>query len=116
MMATRAPGQVGLFGGIEPPQTYAPKVISPKASGYAAAPGSGPEHETCGSCAHCRLRRGQRQGGQTKRYYKCVLMIAPWTFGRASDVLLKSPACKRWQPGTPQETHVSRVHNPNWTD
>lgn len=60
--------------------------------GYAAPPGSGPEGETCKSCAHCY---GTSPNGG-KRFYKCDL-IKPTRSAR-TDVKLKSPACSRWTP------------------
>lgn len=106
----RAPGQASLFGGMEPPRRYAPKVLSPRPAGYAAQPGTGPEGETCGTCAHCR-----KKTGHAKVFYKCALMLSAWTHGRDSDVLLKSPACKQFQPGSPAESHVSHVRR-DWSD
>lgn len=59
--------------------------------GYAAAPGTGPEGETCGSCKHHAIRRF------AKDYHKCALMEAKWTGGRGSDILVRAPACKCWE-------------------
>lgn len=49
------------------------------------------EHgHTCGDCAHlCRI-------GMAGTYHKCGLTRATWSGGRASDVLVKWPACARW--------------------
>jgi hypothetical protein len=58
--------------------------------GYAAAPGSGPEGETCRSCAHTVMA-----GGYSKNYWKCGLIN--WTNGKSTDIVLKSPACARWE-------------------
>jgi hypothetical protein len=65
--------------------------------GYAALPGTGPEGETCKTCAHLYRNR------MAKTYLKCGLMRAVWTGGGATDVLARSPACRRWEPSTPQE-------------
>lgn len=63
--------------------------------GYAWGPGTGPEGETCGSCEHSvRVRGGVR------KFSKCELMRARWTHGPGSDILLKSPACKKWERAT----------------
>ena len=61
------------------------------AKGYASPPGTGPEGETCGSCAF--LHRNE----QAKTYYKCALMARYWTGGRKTDVLVRSPACSQWK-------------------
>jgi hypothetical protein len=63
---------------------------APKAKGYAAPPGTGPDGETCGSCGH--LVRKQ----MAKVYRKCGLMRAHWTGGKGTDVLVASPACRNW--------------------
>ncbi len=65
-----------------------------KPSGHAAPPGSGPKGETCKTCRH--LVRVQ---GGAKRYPKCGMAKGGWTHGRASDVLVSSPACSRWEGG-----------------
>ena len=63
----------------------------PMPAGYAAQPGSGPEGETCGSCAQLvRIR-------MAKTYLKCALTRAAWTGGRKTDVLARAPACSRWE-------------------
>lgn len=68
------------------------------AQGYAAAPGTGPAGEACASCAHCRARKLNGNW----RVYKCVLLLASWDRTRATDILLRSPACSRWQSGEPR--------------
>lgn len=60
--------------------------------GYAALPGTGPGGETCGSCAH-RVRIAY-----SKTYNKCALNRPNWTSGPGSDILVRSPACLKWQP------------------
>lgn len=60
-------------------------------SGYAATPGTGPDGESCGSCAHLvRNRPGN------KIYLKCGLIN--WSRGAATDIKSRSPACSRWEP------------------
>ncbi len=62
----------------------------PRPQGYAASPGTGPEGETCGSCAHHAVRH------LAKDYHKCELMRQAWTGGRKTDILVRSPACAKW--------------------
>lgn len=62
-----------------------------KKHGYAAPPGTGPAGETCKSCAH--LTRKVMSG----TFLKCGLMRAHWTGGFGTDVLARSPACRRWE-------------------
>lgn len=98
----RAPSQAALFGGNSAPRAYAPsRLYSAKPNGYAATPGSGPADQTCGTCANCRQRTVHG-----KHFYKCVLMVAAWSRDRITDIVLKSPACSRHQPGTPHATTV----------
>lgn len=61
-----------------------------KNRGYAATPGSGPEGETCRSCAHSYF-----VSPNVKRFYKCRL--TPLTRGAASDIKIKSAACSQWK-------------------
>ena len=63
------------------------KATLPK--GNAAPIGSGPDGETCKTCAHSYSR------SMAKRYYKCELVRA--TGGPATDIRLKWPACSRWE-------------------
>ena len=58
---------------------------------YAAQPGTGPESETCGTCAH--LVRKQ----MAKTYLKCGLCKAQWTGGGGTDIKARSPACSKWE-------------------
>lgn len=71
----------------------------PKASttprGYAAQPGTGPAGETCGSCENLVRKH------LAKVYRKCGLMEAHWTGGAGTDVLARSPACRRWEAKPP---------------
>ena len=64
---------------------------SPQMRGYAAAPGSGPQGETCKTCEHLVRKR------MAKTYLKCGLMRAHWTGGGGTDVKAASPACREWQ-------------------
>lgn len=100
-MATTAPSQFSLFGGSAPAKSMAP-ARSPRPGGYADRPGTGPEGESCGTCANCRAKRGA-----SKTFYKCVLMLASWTGSRGTDVLLRSPACSKWSPGKPRPTGIT---------
>jgi hypothetical protein len=106
-MAARVPAQFGLFGGIERPRVepHGPPRRKPTpANGYAAMPGTGPVGETCGTCAHCVTRDRTK-----KTYWKCLLRVATWTCGRATDIVRRSPACHRWQRGEPRVTGIVRV-------
>lgn len=59
--------------------------------GHAAAPGSGPEGETCRTCKHLYRK------SMAKTYLKCELMKHRWTGGGKTDVRAKDPACARWE-------------------
>ncbi len=63
--------------------------------GYAWTPGSGPDGETCGSCANIYRRH---MGGT---YPKCLLMKAHWTRGKSTDIKVRSPACREWKKREP---------------
>lgn len=63
----------------------------PTPNGYATLPGTGPAGETCGSCQNHTTRR------YAKTYHKCELTRQRWTSGRATDILLRSPACRLWE-------------------
>jgi ribosomal protein L37AE/L43A len=62
------------------------------ARGYASPPGTGPEGETCKTCAHSHAVR------LAKTYWKCRRIEHRWTGGRATDILIGSPACRGWEP------------------
>jgi hypothetical protein len=64
-----------------------------KPAGYGGIPGTGPAGETCGSCRHHYRNR------LAKTYHKCILARFKWTGGRASDILVRSPACSKWERG-----------------
>lgn len=59
--------------------------------GYAAIPGTGPDGETCRSCA------SYVHVGKGRQYAKCELMRHNWTHGPGTDILARSPACARWE-------------------
>lgn len=65
----------------------------PTPAGYVAEPGTGPEGERCGTCRHLT-----RTSTTAKEYLKCGLNSARWTGGRKTDVLSRSPACRKWEP------------------
>jgi len=92
------PSQQYLFGGAGPARAERPAYQSSPA-GYAAPPGSGAQGETCGTCTHCCIRRIH-----DRNIYKCGQRVERWTLDRSSDVLLRSPACRKWQAGKPQLT------------
>lgn len=50
------------------------------------------------------MMRGSPAQNALRHFYKCHLLIGQWTNGRATDVVLRSPACARWEKGTPQVT------------
>lgn len=89
---TSRPLQTSLFGGAE--LARAKRRASDTPQGYAADPGTGPVGETCGTCASC-TRRTSASG---RTFIKCLLMRQRWTFSRASDILLASPACSHFSP------------------
>jgi len=60
---------------------------------HAATPGSGPEGETCKTCAHLR-----RRGTENRTYLKCWLMHGGWTLGPGTDIRARDEACVRWEP------------------
>lgn len=68
---------------------------TPKPSGHAREPGTGPVGETCGSCANLVRKK------MAKTYLKCGLAKLAWTGGRKTDVLARDAACAKWEPLTP---------------
>jgi hypothetical protein len=66
------------------------KVAAPP-KGYAAVPGTGPKGETCKSCRH--IERIQ----DVKRYRKCGLVHAYWTYEPGTNIKAGSLACSRWE-------------------
>jgi len=92
------PTQTDLFGAPS-----APKVMprGEKPAGYAGQPGSGPAGQTCGTCAFCRYRLINE-----RRYYKCQRMSAIWSRNSTTDIRAQSPACNRFEPGTPRRTGI----------
>lgn len=62
-----------------------------KRTGHAAQPGTGPDGQKCGSCAHlARLCLA-------KTFFKCELMRQHWTGGAATDIKFNDPACRKWE-------------------
>lgn len=61
--------------------------------GYADMPGTGPEGETCKTCAHI-ARTATRSG---KVFRKCGLNKGNWTHGPGSDIRAGAPACSKWE-------------------
>jgi hypothetical protein len=56
-------------------------------------PGSGPKGQFCSTCQKCVCRHFTR-----KRFYKCRVMMKTWTGGKGTDIRLKDPACRSWEP------------------
>lgn len=77
-------------------RTITAHVVKRRVSGYADAPGTGPQGETCGTCKH-KARRVY-----AKVYHKCRLMQAIWTCGAATDIRVRSPACSKWEKAEEQ--------------
>lgn len=59
-----------------------------KQQGYAAPPGGGKKGETCKTCKHY---------ANFEAYRKCELMRGAWNSSFGTDILARSPACKRWE-------------------
>lgn len=59
--------------------------------GYAFTPGTGPEGETCKTCAHCKRFEF------AKAFHKCAKASTAWTHSRRTDIRVASPACKFWE-------------------
>lgn len=82
------------------------------ANGYPYPPGSGPEGETCATCEF----KVKVPGGR-RSYWKCLKFHSPrtehqWSGSISSDIRLKSPACKLWEPAlskVPIQTNRDRV-------
>jgi hypothetical protein len=62
---------------------------------HPAQPGTGPQGETCKTCAH--IFRNEL----SKTYLKCSLMRSKWTGGGGTDVKAGDPACAKWEKGRP---------------
>lgn len=56
--------------------------------GYNQPPGTGPAGETRGTCTH--IARG-------RHFSKCSLSRGRWTHSRGTDVLVRAPACRKWE-------------------
>ncbi len=59
--------------------------------GYYAAPGTGPDGQTCKSCRHAVAVE------YSKKYWKCEKARSHWTGGPRTDIRLRSPACVGWE-------------------
>jgi hypothetical protein len=84
---------VDLFGNpiVEPtPRPSVRKSTIP--NGYADIPGTGPAGQTCRSCAHYT-----HTSWTANKYRKCRLMQPKWTRGPGTDILARSPACRKWE-------------------
>ena len=77
-----------LFGEAIRPHEIA-KARAKVSKGYRYFPGSGPAGETCRTCKHIL------HTGNDGRYKKCALVN--FTRGPATDIKVKSPACKFWK-------------------
>jgi hypothetical protein len=60
--------------------------------GHAWKPGTGPAGETCGTCAHRVVSRGN-----SRNFQKCGKNRSAWTRGPGSDIRAKDAACKFWE-------------------
>lgn len=61
-------------------------------NGYVMPPGTGPDGETCGSCKHlCRFKTS------SKSWAKCGANRGKWTCSRRTDIMVRAPACSKWQ-------------------
>ena len=60
---------------------------------HAAAPGTGPAGETCGTCKF--LYRAEYHN---KVYKKCEKLRASWTRSYGTDIRCKDSACYFWKP------------------
>lgn len=68
------------------------KRIKTRPNGYPARPGTGPEGETCRSCAHyARVNTG------CNIYRKCGVIMHRWTAGPGTDIKASSLACSFWE-------------------
>lgn len=65
---------------------------TPQPAGYADLPGTGPEGKQCRDCAFDLAHSSGK-----KSWHKCELMRAVWTGSRRTDILAKSPACRKFK-------------------
>jgi hypothetical protein len=63
---------------------------------YPAPPGSGPEGMTCRQCAYAV--RTSSTGNPNNLFSKCLKNRARWTSGYGTDIVLRSPACRLFEP------------------
>lgn len=86
------------------PETYKERerrrlAIGIHPAGVAAIATAGPAAgETCRTCANC-VARSDTAG----TYHKCLLQRERWTGGRATDILVRWPACEKWVPRVTDE-------------
>ncbi len=83
---------VNIFGEPITLHTRGKHYVQPR--GYVCPPGSGPEGETCGTCKHANR---QSNYSENKSWIKCGLNRTRWTGGRGTDILARSPACRKWE-------------------
>lgn len=81
-------GEVGEFALTPEERAVIFRRRKTKKNGYAWLPGTGPEGETCGTCAHRTVNRG--------KYSKCLLNPKRGN-GAGTDIVRRSPACKFWK-------------------
>lgn len=62
-----------------------------QAKGYYAAPGTGPDGESCRTCKHATPVHAHRT------WWKCALAKPRWSHSVGTDIRLKSPACVGWK-------------------
>lgn len=68
----------------------------PKPYGYADIPGTGPAGKTCRDCRFDR----HISSGSSRSWHKCNLMQGYWTGSRRTDILARSPACRKFEDKT----------------
>jgi len=88
--------EVDLFGPVPAQTAMGAGKMKGVRKGYAGIPGTGPAGETCGSCQH----HAHNPNRTAKVYHKCALNRARWTGGPGSDILVRSPACQKWEKET----------------
>ena len=64
----------------------------PKRTATPYSPGTGPDGETCGTCAHAVVKPME-----SRNYWKCGEAKGAWTNSVNSDIRLKWPACRGWK-------------------
>lgn len=69
------------------------KTTARKNTGHAAAPGTGPFGQTCGTCEHL----ARTASGSGRVFRKCGLMESTWTHGPGTDIRARDLACSKWE-------------------